>query len=51
MKIAFWILVIIISICLWFALAVLFQPMGRWITKIFKDTTDIINDKETEDKQ
>lgn len=49
----FWFLIILIAVALWFALSILFKPMGEFVTKIFNDTKYIINDEEekTEDKE
>ena len=49
----FWFLIILIAVALWFALSILFKPMGKFVTKIFNDTKDIINDEEekTEEKE
>ena len=49
----FWFLIILIAVALWFALSILFKPMGKFVTKIFNDSKDIINDEEekTEEKE
>lgn len=47
----FWLLVILAAIALWLLLSILFQPLGKYISKIFNDTVDIINDKEDEEKE
>lgn len=47
----FWLLVILATIALWLLLSILFQPLGKYISKIFNDTVDIINDKEDEEKE
>lgn len=47
----FWLLVILAVIALWLLLSILFQPLGKYISKIFNDTVDIINDKEDEEKE
>lgn len=54
MNIAFYILVILAATALWFLCSFLFKPLGKFFTKIFKDTKDIINEqdeKEKEDKE
>lgn len=47
----FWLLVIIAAIALWFLSSILFRPLGKYVSKIFNDTVDIINDKEDEEKE
>lgn len=46
----FWILVCLITIILWFVLRRLFHPLGNFLTKVFQDTKNIMNE-ETEDKK
>ena len=48
---AFIILVIIGVVCLWFLLSFMFHPLGKYITKILQDTSDIINDEEKENNE
>lgn len=45
----FWFIVFVIAVLAWFLLSKLFQPLGRYISRIVNDTVDIINDKEQEE--
>lgn len=46
MTIVFWILVILALICVWFGLTILFKPTGKLVTRIWKDTVDVLTEKE-----
>lgn len=48
MNIVFYLILIIMIICLWFCLTFLFKPIGAFITKIFKDTVDVMTEDENE---
>ena len=50
MNIVFYLLIAIALAILWFLLAFLFKPIGRFFKKLWNDTTDIINDEESEDE-
>lgn len=39
----FWLLVVIATIFLWFILAFLYRPIGKFFYRIFKDAIDEIN--------
>ena len=47
MNIAFYILVFLAAVALWFLLSFLFKPIGRFLTGIFKDAKDIIEEDDT----
>ena len=47
----FWFLIIIILIALWFLLGFLFKPIGGLFKKIFKDTVEIMNEEDKEEKE
>jgi len=51
MNIAFYILVILVATALWFLCSFLFKPLGKFFTKIFKDTKDIINEQDEKEKE
>ena len=50
MNIAFYILVIIAAVALWFLLSFLFKPLGKFLTRIFNDAKDIMEEQEETDK-
>lgn len=43
MNIVFWLLVVTIAIILWLLLAFIFYPLGKFVYRIFTDTTDELN--------
>ena len=45
----FWALILIVVIVIWFLISGLFNPIGRFFSKIFEDTVNILNEEE-EDK-
>lgn len=49
----FWALVIIIAAAIWFLMAFIFYPLGRFLWRIGKDTMDELNreEKENNDKE
>lgn len=49
MNIVFWVAVVLALIAVWFGLAITFRAIGGFFKEIFKDTMDIINDKEDEE--
>lgn len=50
MNIAFWVLIIIIAILLWFLLAVIYRPVGHLFIRLFEDSKKAICDEERKDK-
>lgn len=40
------ILVLLLAVVLWFLLSFLFYPLGKFVTRIFKDAVDEINRKD-----
>ena len=46
MNIVFWIVTILLMVILWFLLAFIFKPVGKFISRIVSDTFDIINNKD-----
>lgn len=46
----FWLLVILILVCIWFGLAILFKPIGAFLSQIINDTSKIINEEDSEEK-
>lgn len=50
MNIVFWFLVVTTLIFLWFLLAFLFRPIGRFFFRLWKDAVDEMN-KEDEEKE
>ena len=48
---AFWILLLVGLIALWFLCSFAFKPIGRFIGKIIKDTKEIITEEEKEKKE
>lgn len=51
MNIAFYIILAFLLVALWFLLSFIFPAIGKFLLRIFKDTADIINDKESEDEK
>lgn len=51
----FWLVIILALICIWFGSAILFKPIGSFLSQIINDTNKIINEeeskKEGEDKK
>lgn len=45
----FGILVLIGCVALWFLLAFLYKPIGKFLYRIFKDAADELNDNETKE--
>ena len=50
MNIAFYILIILAAVALWFILSFLFKQIGKFLTRIFKDTKDIIEEDDTQEE-
>lgn len=50
MNLAFYIIVILLAVALWFLCSFLFKPIGKFLTRIFNDTKEIINE-ESETKE
>ena len=48
---AFYILLFIAIILLWFGLSFLFKPLGKWSSKFFGDAINIMQEEESEDKE
>lgn len=44
-------IVIILSIILWFLLSFVFIPLGKFLYRIGKDTSDIMNKKFNDEKE
>ena len=51
MNIAFYIILAFLLVALWFLLSFIFPVIGKFLLRIFKDTADIINGKESEEKK
>lgn len=47
MNIIFWIMVVIVCTLLWFLLAFLFRPLGRFIFRIWDDAVKEIQQKDS----
>ena len=45
----FWALILLALVCIWFGLTILFKPTGKVVSKIVKDTVDVITEEESED--
>lgn len=51
MNAVFWLLVILAALLLWLAVSFIFIPLGRVFSKKVKGLSDIVNYKETEQKE
>ena len=52
MNIAFYVLVIIALVAVWFGLTCIFKPLGKYLYKIYKDTKDTMTEcDETKEKE
>lgn len=51
MNIAFYILIILAAMVLWFLLSFLFKPLGKFLFRIFKDTKDIIEENDIKENK
>ena len=51
MNIAFYIILAFLLVALWFLLSFIFPAIGKFLLRIFKDTAEIINGKESEDEK
>jgi hypothetical protein len=51
MNAAFYIILFIVLVALWFLLSFIFPVIGKFLLRIFKDTIDIIRGKESEDEK
>lgn len=49
----FWVLIFLMAAAVWFLMAFIFYPLGRFLWRIGKDTMDELNreDKENNDKE
>ena len=47
----FWALVFLIATAIWFLLAFIFYPLGRFLWRIGKDAMDELNREDKEDKK
>ena len=47
----FWALVCLIAIAIWFLLAFIFYPFGRFLWRIGKDAMDELDKEDKEDKE
>lgn len=50
MNIVFYLLVIIALIGLWFGLTSIFKPLGKYLYNIYKDTKEVMIEKEKENE-
>lgn len=48
---AFWLLIIIVIVVVWFLLGFIFKPVGRIAHKIFSDVADIISEEDSTPEQ
>ena len=48
MNIAFYILLIIGIVLIWFLLAGIFKPIGKWVFGLYKDVEDVMTETEDE---
>lgn len=48
MNIVFYLLVIIALVVVWFTLTCIFKPVGGYLSKMFKDTKDVMIEEEKE---
>ena len=48
MNIVFYLLIIIALVALWFGLTGMFTPLGKYLYGLYKDTKDVMNEKEEE---
>lgn len=46
MNIVFWLIVILALVFIWFAACSLFKPLGAFVSRIFNDAVDSINEKD-----
>lgn len=46
----FWLFVILALVGLWFGLAILFKPVGSFLSQIINDTNKIINEEDNGEK-
>lgn len=51
MNIVFYLLVVIAMVALWFALTGIFQPFGKYLYRIYKDTKDVMRECDKEEKE
>ncbi len=47
----FWLLVILVLICLWFCATFMFKSLGGFLGKIFYDTLETMKEKENEEEK
>ena len=50
MNIVFYLLILIALVGLWFALTGIFRPLGKYLYNIYKDTKDVMIEKEKENE-
>lgn len=43
MNVVFWLLVIVVTVFLWFILSFLFRPIGKYITRLVEDVKEEID--------
>lgn len=48
MNIVFYLLVIMALVVLWFALTFMFKPIGKYLYRVYKDTSDVMIEADTE---
>lgn len=46
MNIVFYLLIIVGLVALWFLLTDIFKPLGQYLYKIYKDTKDVMSEKD-----
>jgi hypothetical protein len=51
MNIVFYLLVAIALVALWFGLTFIFKPFGRYLYGVYKDTRDVMTEKEKEEEK
>ena len=51
MNIVFYLLVIIALVALWFALTSIFQPFGKYLYRLYKDTKDVMTEEDIEKEE
>lgn len=51
MNIVFWLLLIIALVALWFLLAFVFRPVGRFVFRVFSDVKDIVSQEDAPEEE